>query len=968
MGRRSKNKQGSILPLEIEKVVGKNTEVLRRKIETAAYKKVKQNKGVRLEKKNEKEMFEDSDDVGSEQEEEEEEESNDSEEGEDEEEEESSQEESESENEDIDVEEGRKTKKMRFDLEEGDEDEEEEEEEEEDSEDDEDEYSDSDSDSEQITWKNMEKKSKKMEKIEGQIQEDAEKELKEGADNMPEVDRVLELGEETDLRSTQHRIQEIITVLNNFQKLREEGKTRADYLEQLKKDIMVVYGYNEYLANKVIEQFRIDEVIEFLEANEASRPLTIRVNTVKAKRKEVAERLIKKGVNLDVFGGKWNKVGLSIFESSIPIGATMEYMAGMYMIQAASSFLPVLALDPQPNDRVLDMSAAPGGKTTFISAMLQNTGLVVANDASKSRLKSLVANIHRLGITNTIVTNLDGRELKRILPHGFDRVLLDAPCSGTGVIAKDNSIKASKSQVDIDKLAHLQRELLLSALESAKSPGGTVVYSTCSFTVEEDEAVVDYILKKLKKKVRLVQPDALADVGVPGFVSYREHNHPSRTLLYLYKSKNSTKSNRFCNFTTINCKMSDKPAEKQREVEQGQEQEQEQKQEQELAQQPVQQSRVANKNLIPPELQTEEDKKRREEIAQRMKRRRHLTEEEVHAVNEFESIGISAAFFCATIAAYFLNQDITAGFVFIYTKVEEYIYTYSKFDYNLIIQFVAYTFFIRGIFSVYIFRPLIRKFSTVASGEGENPNFSLMLQNCLTEIIWQLFSKLAFVVAGAYILFTQYPLSFDSFDDIFASSNFSQYEFHLFVKIYMIAYIAYTLTRILTISSPKQIYSTVTYVQLGVSLVLSAYFYLSGNFVFGIIFLINLDLSEIVTSFASILIILNFKVPAVLSYGVSLVVLIISRVACIGTLTNKFVPKLSSIAPFYESSIFFTDDTYFGYFVVALFLSNSLLALFQLFNHIMVVFEFDFGTNTPANQNKNLGFVVSVPREKLKTD
>ena len=124
-------------------------------------------------------------------------------------------------------------------------------------------------------------------------------------------------------------------------------------------------------------------------------------------------------------------------------GATPEYLAGHYMLQAASSFLPVISLSPQPNERVLDMASAPGGKTSHMAALMQNTGVIFANDANKARTKSLTANIHRLGCRNVVVCSYDGREFPKVL-GGFDRVLLDAPCSGTGVISKDPSVKINK--------------------------------------------------------------------------------------------------------------------------------------------------------------------------------------------------------------------------------------------------------------------------------------------------------------------------------------------------------------------------------------------------------------------------------------------------------------------------------------------------------------------------------------------
>jgi len=190
------------------------------------------------------------------------------------------------------------------------------------------------------------------------------------------------------------------------------------------------------------------------------------------------------------------------------------------MLQAASSFLPVIALAPQPNERVLDMASAPGGKTTHIAALLQNTGQVFANDANKARTKSLAANVHRMGCKNVTVCSYDGREFPKVM-GGFDRVLLDAPCSGTGVISKDPSVKINKSDRDFHLLAHLQKQLILCAIDSVSpesKSGGYVVYSTCSVTVDENEAVVNYALRK-RPNVKLV--DTGLEFGREGFTKYR---------------------------------------------------------------------------------------------------------------------------------------------------------------------------------------------------------------------------------------------------------------------------------------------------------------------------------------------------------------------------------------------------------------------------------------------------------------
>jgi len=336
-----------------------------------------------------------------------------------------------------------------------------------------------------------------------------------------------------DLTLIQQRIQDVVKILNNFREMRDPEMSRTDYMEQLKKDLCQYYGYNDYLLSKFLEIFPINEAIEFFEANEVPRPIVIRANTLKTRRRDLAQALINRGVNLEPIG-KWSKVGLQIFDSPVPIGATPEYLAGHYMLQAASSFLPVMALAPQENERILDMCSAPGGKTSYISALIKNTGCVFANDANKDRIKAVIANIHRLGIKNAVVCNYDGREFPNVI-GGFDRVLLDAPCSGTGVIAKDPSVKVNKSEQDFQMVTQIQKELLLSAIDSVDAnskTGGYIVYSTCSITVEEDEEVVNYALRK-RPNVKLV-PTGL-DFGKEGFTSFRGKNfNPSLKLTRRY--------------------------------------------------------------------------------------------------------------------------------------------------------------------------------------------------------------------------------------------------------------------------------------------------------------------------------------------------------------------------------------------------------------------------------------------------
>ncbi|XP_036440486.1 probable 28S rRNA (cytosine(4447)-C(5))-methyltransferase [Colossoma macropomum] len=331
-----------------------------------------------------------------------------------------------------------------------------------------------------------------------------------------------------DLQSIHQRIKDNVDVLSHFSEKREEGKQRAEYLSLLKADLCTYYSYNAFLMGKLMDLFPHSELVDYLEANEIQRPVTIRTNTLKTRRRDLAQALINRGVNLDPLG-KWSKVGLVIFDSSVPIGATPEYLAGHYMLQGASSLLPVMALSPQEGDTVLDMSSAPGGKTTYMAQLMRNTGVIVANDASTDRLKSVVGNIHRLGVTNTIICNYDGRQFPKVM-GGFDRVLLDAPCSGTGIVSKDPAVKTSKDETDILRSSHLQKELILAAIDSVNADshtGGYLVYSTCSVMVEENEWVVDYALKK--RNVKLV-PTGL-DFGKEGFTRFKERRfHPSLKL------------------------------------------------------------------------------------------------------------------------------------------------------------------------------------------------------------------------------------------------------------------------------------------------------------------------------------------------------------------------------------------------------------------------------------------------------
>ncbi|KAI1311165.1 NOL1/NOP2/sun family-domain-containing protein [Xylaria venustula] len=387
---------------------------------------------------------------------------------------------------------------------------------------------DSDGDAEEkLTAANIVGLSRKLDKEIAEEEAAAEAELQETLQTNIDVPHVLEDGTEEeqnkallapDLQLLRQRISDTIRVLDDFATLAEPGTSRSEYTAQLLKDICAYYGYSEFLAEKLLNLFPPREALAFFDANETPRPIVIRTNTLKTSRRELASALINRGVTLEPVG-KWSKVGLQVFESNVPLGATPEYLAGHYILQAASSFLPCIALQPQEGERILDMASAPGGKTTYLAALMKNTGCIFANDPSKTRSRGLIGNVHRLGVRNVIVCNYDARDFPKVM-GGFDRVLLGEPCTGTGVIAKDPSVKTNKTEKDFITIPHTQKQLLLGAIDSVNhaGTGGFVVYSTCSVSVEENEMVVQYALKK-RPNVRLVSTEL--PFGKEGFTAYQ---------------------------------------------------------------------------------------------------------------------------------------------------------------------------------------------------------------------------------------------------------------------------------------------------------------------------------------------------------------------------------------------------------------------------------------------------------------
>lgn len=267
-----------------------------------------------------------------------------------------------------------------------------------------------------------------------------------------------------------------------------------------------VYLPEEFLAQMRLAMPTHLSFDDFIAA--CQRPLrrSIRVNTLKISVAAFLDLVSPYGWQLTPI--PWCEEGFWIErddEGSLPLGSTAEHLSGLFYIQEASSMLPVSALftDGNQPQRVMDVAAAPGSKTTQIAARMENGGAILANEFSASRVKVLHANISRCGISNVALTHFDGRVFGAALPETFDAILLDAPCSGEGVVRKDPDALKNWSITSNLEIAATQRELIDSAFHALR-PGGTLVYSTCTLNQEENEAICHWLKARYPNAVEFL--------------------------------------------------------------------------------------------------------------------------------------------------------------------------------------------------------------------------------------------------------------------------------------------------------------------------------------------------------------------------------------------------------------------------------------------------------------------------------
>ena len=247
--------------------------------------------------------------------------------------------------------------------------------------------------------------------------------------------------------------------------------------------------FPEKFQERMQQMLGEEEYAEFLKSYDLPFHNGLRINTWKTKPQELLQRM---GVDLKQV--PWNETGFYL-ENKKQFSKHPYYQGGLYYIQEASAMLPAKLVNAQPGEKILDMCAAPGGKSTAIGAALKGEGLLISNDISKSRAKALLRNLEGFGIINSIVVSEYPEKLSRYFPEFFDKVLIDAPCSGEGMFHKEPSMTESWLRMGPEEYHKLQLEILTYGAKMVR-PGGKLIYSTCTFSPEEDEGSIAWFLRE----------------------------------------------------------------------------------------------------------------------------------------------------------------------------------------------------------------------------------------------------------------------------------------------------------------------------------------------------------------------------------------------------------------------------------------------------------------------------------------
>jgi NOL1/NOP2/sun family putative RNA methylase len=265
---------------------------------------------------------------------------------------------------------------------------------------------------------------------------------------------------------------------------------------------------------------RYQEIIEdwddFVAALERPLPTTIWANPLKTPPGNLQNLMAEGGVALTAV--PWYPGAFRLPDAVMP-GLRWEYLAGLYQVQEEAALLPALLLDPQPGERVLDLCAAPGNKTAQMGAMMQNQGTLIANDRSSGRMRAARHAFNRIGLANVTTMTHDGGNLPAEIGL-FDKIMVDVPCSCEGTCRKDPSVLERSSVGASQKLARIQTALLRKAVQLCR-PGGRIVYATCTFAPEENELVIDKILRESGNTLQLCPSKVPGLVASPGLTEWQ---------------------------------------------------------------------------------------------------------------------------------------------------------------------------------------------------------------------------------------------------------------------------------------------------------------------------------------------------------------------------------------------------------------------------------------------------------------
>jgi len=266
-----------------------------------------------------------------------------------------------------------------------------------------------------------------------------------------------------------------------------------------KEKLMERYKPKQEFVERIEKLIGKEDSEKFFEISYFSTPDSIRVNTLKISPEDLKKRLEDYGWKIRQPFTEFPEVLIVERESNLKpgeLGKTFEHLLGYYYVQEISSMLPMLALKPQAGELFLDLCASPGSKTTQAAAMMDNQGTIIANEVNLGRIRILNSNLEKCGVMNVMVTRKDGVQFchrwEEEIKMKFDKILVDAPCSGEGTLRKSPRTFDMWNVNFIRSLSRIQRKMAGEALKLLKV-GGEMIYSTCTLAPEEDEMVVNYL-------------------------------------------------------------------------------------------------------------------------------------------------------------------------------------------------------------------------------------------------------------------------------------------------------------------------------------------------------------------------------------------------------------------------------------------------------------------------------------------